>query len=100
MREKLPAPNGLAGTGASAALHGWSVVPPRPAPRAVCGHADSAGRLADGAWVVALSPTKESFVILTQWVADRAGAVVLVGAGIGLDVKDWAVRQKDRRGSW
>jgi len=35
MREKLPAPKELAGRGASAALHGWSVVPPRPAPRAL-----------------------------------------------------------------
>jgi hypothetical protein len=35
MREKLPASKGLAARGTSAVLHGWSVVPPRPAPRAL-----------------------------------------------------------------
>ncbi len=35
MRENLPGPCGLAGKGASAALRGWAVGPPRPAPRAL-----------------------------------------------------------------
>src|SRR5258707_3503129 len=35
MRGNLPGPFGLAGRGASAALRGWSVVPLRPAPRAL-----------------------------------------------------------------
>ena len=35
MRGNLPAPDGLAGGGASAVLRGWSVVPLRPAPRAL-----------------------------------------------------------------
>jgi hypothetical protein len=46
---------------------------------AVCGtRVGSAGRVADGASVVALSAAKEGFVFLTQWVAGRAAAVVLV----------------------
>src|SRR5258708_26490183 len=35
MRGNLPGPEGLAGRGASAALHGLPVVPPRAAPRAL-----------------------------------------------------------------
>src|SRR6267378_2217475 len=43
MRGNLPGPEGLAGRGASAALHGLPVVPPRAAPRALHpGSVDSA----------------------------------------------------------
>src|SRR6266404_4501130 len=57
MRGNLPGPEGLAGRGASAALHGWSVVPLRPAPRALhplplpanAAHAEYSDRLPGGA---------------------------------------------------
>jgi hypothetical protein len=47
--------------------------------RAVCRDTNAAGRVPDGASVVAVSPAEESLVFLTQWVAGRARAVVLVG---------------------